>query len=83
MSVFESVEKDLKTLGLSDSSEGAAALVLAARLDVPDDSDSVAGLAAAARELRQLMEGLRARPVAAVADPLDELVSRRTKRRNA
>jgi hypothetical protein len=83
MSVFESVEKDLKALGLADSAEGSAALVLADRLDVPGESDSLAGLAAAARELRALMDSLRARPVSVKADPLDDLASRRERRRSS
>jgi phosphoribosyl-dephospho-CoA transferase len=79
--VFDGILADLAALGLAASGEGRAALVLASRLDDQLGEESTAALAAAARELRMIMNDLRGRPVGQLADPLDELEAKRARRR--
>lgn len=80
MAVRDGVEADLTALGMSDTGEGQAALLLAARLDAADGEQG-GGMAAMARELRILMADLRARSIPPDDDPLERLKGKRDKRR--
>lgn len=78
--VLAATKAQLGGIGKVDSPLGAAALVLAARLDAGADPGSA--MAAMAKELRTIMaELLQSTP--AVADPVDELRARRKARLGA
>jgi len=72
-----SVQRELEAAGRTDTYLGALALVLAARID---GSKAVMGFAALAKELRVTMDAALA-GVTVVADPVDELRSRRDAKR--
>lgn len=73
--------KTLARLNKLDTPQGAAALVVASRLDF-DTAASANGVAALSKELCRVMEAIEA-DVPAAADPLDELRKRREARRGA
>lgn len=79
-SVLAAVEAQLAALGKEAVPLGAAAVVLAARLDAGADPGSA--MAAMSKELRTIMTEL-ARTAAVVKDPVDELLARRKARRGA
>ena len=67
--------------GVTATPAGQVALVLAARIDSPADSDSGSALAAAVREHRSALADALAQSVVVVAgDPIDELAERRAGR---
>ena len=76
--VLAATRAELVTLGKLTTPSGAAALVLAERLDAGGDPGSA--MAAMAKELRATMTEL-GRHAPAVADPVDELRKRREERR--
>lgn len=77
VSVLGSVRKELDAIGKAETPSGAAALVLAARLDAGEDPGSA--MAALAKELRATMLELT-RTAPAAKDPVDELRKRRDRR---
>ena len=79
-SIRVAVREELDRIGKADSPMGAAALKLAARLDVGEDPGSA--MAAMAKELRVTMAEL-GRSAPAVSDPVDELKRRRERRLGA
>jgi hypothetical protein len=79
-SVLAAVEAQLASIGKESGPLGAAALVLAARLDLGADPGSA--MAAMSKELRTIMTELN-RNASAVKDPVDELLARRKARRGA
>jgi len=76
-SVLTAVEAQLAATGKATAPLGAAAVVLAARLDLGADTGS--GMAAMAKELRTIVAEL-ARAAPAVNDQVDELRKRRKAR---
>ena len=76
--VTAAVRSQLDVLGKADSTLGAAALVLAGRLDAEGTADTA--VAAMTKELRATMSELTS-GAAAVGDPVDELKKRRDARR--
>lgn len=56
MSVYEAVERELTGWGIQDGTNGQIALTLAAALD---DRAGVQNLAATAKQLESVMDGLR------------------------
>lgn len=76
-SVLGAVEATLASIGKQRTTLGAAAVVLAARLDAGVDPGSA--MAAMSKELRTMMLELT-RSAPAVSDPVDELRQRRTRR---
>lgn len=87
MSVVAAVERDISAIRrvdpiLADSALAAAALVLAAELD--DQENSATSKSMCARALREAMDRLRElAPAVSEIDRVDELSSRRGKRRAA
>lgn len=79
-SVLAAVEAQLVSLGKESVPLGAAAVVLAARLDAAADPGSA--MAAMSKELRTIMTELT-RTATAAKDPVDELLARRKARRGA
>jgi len=79
-SVLATVEAQLVSLGKEAVPLGAAAIVLAARLDLGADPGSA--MAAMSKELRTIMTELT-RTAAVAKDPVDELRARRKARRGA
>lgn len=77
-SVLGAVRASLVAIGRENTPMGAAAVVLAARLDAGGDPGSA--MAAMAKELRTTMLELT-RTAPAVADPVDELRARRSQRK--
>ena len=80
VSVLSSVRAALEGIGKEGTPMGAAALVLAGRLDVNEDPGSA--MAAMSKELRTMMVELT-KTAAAVNDPVDELRQRRKARLGA
>lgn len=78
--VLAAVRAELEQIGKAASPGGAAALVLAARLDAGEDPGSA--MAAMAKELRATMTEL-AQGAPAAVDPVDELKKRRERRLGA
>jgi hypothetical protein len=79
VTVVQGVKNDLAALGTVDSSLAAAALVLAAELDKPDNSATSKSMCAQA--LLKTMEHLRSlAPPRDEEDQVDDLSSRRAQR---
>lgn len=79
MGVTAAVQATLAAIGKADSTLGASALVLAARLDAEGTADTA--VAAMTKELRATMAELT-RDAPAVGDPVDELKRKREERRS-
>lgn len=83
-SVFEAVRADVEAFGLSRACAALVASAFALARELDSVENSATSKAACARSLRETLDRLRElAPAAADADRLDELGSRRSRRRES